>query len=190
MKNPVREILRSLLVLAGLHSRYEDLLAYRDGELGRVEHWCVASHLRRCPLCRREAALIEVDLRTFTSIDHQFHATELLDVPAGLGKLREAIENWKSQTALRDEVPEFDRALDDAGLRQLETEFDLYLGNQATAAFLLKFGSRPTRSVGLLAEAEVILREFLGPSAAAAISQRILSVQMSMNKASQGSLPA
>ncbi|MGD0221105.1 MAG: hypothetical protein ABSF71_02110 [Terriglobia bacterium] len=190
MKNLVHEILCSLRVLAGLHSRYEDLLAYRDGELGRVEHWCVETHLRRCPLCQREAKLIEEDLRTFVRMDHQFYASDFLNVPAGLGKLHQAIENWESQGLLDDEVPELDRTMGEAGLRQLETEFDLYLGTQATAAFLLKVESGQRKSPGLLKEAEAVFRDFLGPSAASAITQRILYAQMSMNKAGQGSLPA
>lgn len=190
MKNPVHAILRSLLVLAGLHSRYEDLLAYRDGELGGFEYWCVETHLRRCPLCQREAALIEVDLRTFASIDRQFRAIEFLDVPAGLGKLHKAIENWESQGLLNDEVPQLDRTIGEAGLRQLETEFDLYLGTQATAALLLKIRSERMRGPGLLTEAEAVLRDFLGPRAATAVTQRVLYVQKSMSKASQGSLPA
>lgn len=190
MKNLVHRILRHPWGLAGLHPKYEDLLAYRDRELGRLGRWRVENHLRGCPACQREAAFIEEDLRTFERMDHLYCAGDFLNVPKGLGKLRKAIEDWEVQNLYEDKAHEPERTLRESGLRQLETEFDLYLGNRATAGFFLKMGSAEGKHTGILVEAESVLGDFLGPSAASAVMQRVLRVQTLMDTSIQGSLPA
>ena len=165
----IHELLRALRSLAGLHSKYEDLLAYRDRELSRFGHWCVGAHLRHCTVCQREAKHIEYDLRSFERMDHLSFASDFLNVPKGLGKLRMAIEDWEVANRLGSEAREPDGTIGEAGLHQLETEFDLYLGIRTTAAFLMKMGSGEEKRGGIISEAESVLRDFIGPSAASAV---------------------
>ena len=188
MNNLVHGLLRALRSLVGLHFKDEDLLAYRDREFGPFGCWCVETHLRRCAVCQWEAELIEEDLRTFEKMDHLSYASDPFSLPRGLGKLRKAIEDWEALDLLDDEVREPDRAIGEVALRQLTTEFDLYLGNHATAAFLLRVGNSEMKQAGLLVEAESVLRDFLGPSAASAVTRRVFQVQVLMTKGTQGDL--
>jgi len=56
----------------GRHAEYEDLLAYRDRELGPVGRWSVEVHLRRCQTCQKKSEQIEKDLQNFQKIDGLF----------------------------------------------------------------------------------------------------------------------
>jgi hypothetical protein len=188
MKKWVYELLRTLRGLAGFHAEYEDLLAYRDKELGRFGRWWVETHLCRCEVCRREAARIEEDLRTFKKMDHLFYADDSLNVAKGLGNLRQAIANWEARALLGDEVVEPVRTIGEGGLRQLAAEFNFYFGDRASAAFLRKVRSGKKWRRDLLIEAESVLSDFLGPRAASAVTRRVLYSQMVRDNHIQGSL--
>jgi hypothetical protein len=183
-------MLRALRSLAGLHSRYEDLLAYRDRELSRLGHWCVGTHLRHCRVCQQEAEQIESKLRSFERMKRLTFARTFLNMPKGVGQLRKAIAAWEGVNPMGTEAREPIGTIGRAGLRQLETEFDLYLGVRTTAAFLMKMGSGKEKQGGVIAEAESVLRDFIGPSAASAVTQRVLRVHMLLDRSVQGSLPA
>ncbi len=176
MNYPIHRLLGTLRGLIRIHPRYEDLLAYRDEELGRFGRWRVGSHLCRCLACRREAALIEEDLRVFARMDPLFCARDFLDLPKGLGKLHKAVEDWEALNLPDDETRQLDRT-DGELAQQLATELDFYLGKPATAAFLLKVGSGAIGCPRVLVEAESLLGDFLGPSAASAVTRRIFQVQ-------------
>jgi hypothetical protein len=186
----VRWIQSAFRNLGGIHPTSEDILAYSDKELGRFGQWYVGIHVCRCKACQREAERIKDDLRTLKRMDHSLYTSNSLNLPKGLGELRQAIEDWEVQNTLDNKAHKADQTLGETGLRQLEKEFDLYLGNRATAAFLLKMGSREKKHLDVLVEAESVLRDFLGPSAASAATQRILYTQMLMDRSVQGSLPA
>lgn len=171
--------------LVGRHARYEDLLAYRDRELSRIMRWCVGYHLLRCKLCQRESALIEQDLRTFSRMDRG--ASDFLDGRKGLGRLRQAIQGWEAQSLVDCAFCKPAYTLNESGLRQLARDLTLYLGNHATASLLLKMRTRRTMHSDLLAEAESVLRDFVGPSAASAVTQRVLYVQMAKERSARDS---
>lgn len=190
MTNLVPGLRRALHVLAGRHPTSKDLLAFRDRELDPLGCWSVEVHLRYCKVCQHEAALIEEDLRTFQKMDQLLDGTDRLIVPESLGTLRAAIEDWETWNLPDDKGSDASLSRSDPVLRRVETEFDFYLGNRATAAFLMKMGSGKMNPQGLLAEAESILRDFLGPSAAASITRRILYTQMLADDRVRGSLPS
>lgn len=185
MKKLAYGFLHTLPGLTGLHPEYEDLLAYRDGELGGIRGWCVKTHLSRCPMCQRQAELIEEDLRTFKRMDGLFYAADFLNLPVGKENLRRAIEAWEARELDGSGAVNPVRTLSEAALRQLARELDHYLGNHATATLLrqMRNGERPRRDP--LAESESVLREFLGPRAASAVTQRILYAQMSKDRSPQ-----
>lgn len=178
---------RSLCALSGQHAEYEDLLAYKDQELGRTGQWCVGIHLRDCKACQQQAEFMEEDVRAFKELDYRFYPSNLLDLPKGLSKLRLAIEDWEAHNVLVGKVLESGQTLDETGLRQLATDFSFYLGNGATAALLVKMKNGERNHRNVLAEAESVLSNFLGPGAAAAATQRILYVQMVRHRSIQGS---
>lgn len=178
MKAFMRRSLRTLRGLFGLHVEYEELLAYRDGEFGHLGRWCVETHLRRCEVCRREAMLIEEDLRRFKRIDDPLDTDDVLDLQTGLAKLRRAMEDWEIRRKWHGERSRPARGISEYGLRQLATEFNIYLGDHATAAVLLQMKTGVRKHLDPLLEAESVLSEFLGPGAAAAVAQRISYTQM------------
>jgi anti-sigma factor RsiW len=181
--------LSTLRGLFGLHVGYDELLAYRDGELGHLGRWCVETHLRRCEVCSREAMLIEKDLRRFKRIDKRLESDGILELQAGLAKLRLAIVEWESGRQWQGGRSRAARDASDYGLRQLATEFNIYLGDRATAALLLQMKTGVRKHADALLEAESVLRDFLGPGAAAAIAQRISYIQAVGVRTGQ-SLPA
>ncbi|MGD1157798.1 MAG: hypothetical protein ABSA41_18520 [Terriglobia bacterium] len=176
MNYPIQRLLGTLRGLIRIHARYEDLLACRDQELGRFGRWRMETHLHLCTACRRQAALLEEDLRAFERMDHLSYASDVLNPPKGLGKLREAIQDWEILELCDDKGRRLYGTNDDVA-RRLAAELDYYLGNRATIAFLLKMGSREGGCQRVLVEAESLLRDFLGPSAASAVTRRILDVQ-------------
>jgi len=178
MKAVMRRSLRTLRGLFGLHVEYEDLLAYRDGELGHFRRWCVETHLRRCEVCSREAMLIEEDLRRFKRIVNLLESDGALEIQAGLAKLRRAIQDFEIRREWQGERSRPARGACEYGLRQLAREFAIYLGDRATAALLLQMKTGVRRHLDPLLEAESVLSEFLGPGAAAAVAERISYTRM------------
>ena len=188
MKAFWRRSSRTLRGLFGLHVEDEELLAYRDGELGHFRRWCVETHLRHCEVCSREAMLIEEDLRRFKRIDNLLESDGVLELKAGLAKLHRAMEDWESRRRWHGERSTPARGTSEYGLRQLATEFTIYLGDHATAALLLQMKTGLRKHLDPLFEAESVLSEFLGPGAAAAVAQRISHTQMAGARNGRSSL--
>jgi hypothetical protein len=170
----VRRSLHLLGVLLGRHAEYEDLLAYRDGEVSRIAQWCMTIHLGRCKSCRRETELIGEDLQAFQKMDRLLYGTESLNLSAGLQKLRHSIENWEAH-GRAGEPP---MAIYAAGLRLLAREFTTYLGNRPATTLLAEYKNGKSDQRNTFGEAESILRDFLGPGAASAVMQRVSHAQM------------
>jgi hypothetical protein len=133
--------------------------------------------------------LIEKDLRRFKRIDKRLESDGILELQAGLAKLRLAIEEWESGRQWQGGRSRTARGASDYGLRQLATEFNIYLGDRATAALLLQMKTGVRKHADALLEAESVLRDFLGPGAAAAVAQRISYIQIVGVRTGQ-SLPA
>jgi len=186
----VHRVLRTLSYSFGRHVEYEDLLAYRDRELGWVGRWHVEIHLRHCQTCQMRSEQIEKDLQVFQKMDGLFHRNQILNPSHGLAHLRDAIHDWEARSLRGSESREPSRNRREADLRRLAKEFDLYLGHQASVSFLLKMKSNEKKRQNPLVEAESVLRDFLGPVAASAITQRIVYLQMSTDRRAQGSLLA
>jgi hypothetical protein len=188
MKVGARRSFRTLGALVGLHVVYEDLLAYRDGELGRVGRWCVRIHLNCCKACRREAELLEEDLLESRKIDDLLFTSDVLKLQIGQRQLRRAIEDWEAQRKWDGNDRRPAKALGENGLRQLAAEFNIYLGEQATATLVSRMKNRGKTYWDPLLEAESVLSDFLGPRAAAAIAQRISYTQLAGARSSAGPL--
>jgi hypothetical protein len=187
MKAFMRQSLRTLRGLIGLHVEDEELLAYRDGELGHFRRWSVETHLRHCEVCSREAMLIEQDLRRFKRIDNLFESDGVVELQAGLAKLHRAIEDYEVRRKWQGERSSTAKRASEYGLRKLATEFNIYLGDHATAALLLQIKTGVRKHLDPLLEAESVLSEFLGPGAAAAVAQRISYTQMAGARNGQSS---
>ena len=187
MRSLGHSFLSTLHFLLGGHAEYEDLLAYKDGELGPVGRWCVEIHLHHCQLCHRKSEQIEKDLQNFQKIDGLFYSGDLLNLYERLGNLRQAIHGWEARNLLDSESREPSRNHRESDLRRLAKEFDLYFGHRATVAFLFKMKSGDKKQRDPLVEAESVLRDFLGPAAASAVTQRIVHHQASMDRRVQGS---
>jgi hypothetical protein len=180
----VRNARRALDILFGHHPPTEILLAFRDGELDILGHWTVEAHFRRCSLCRKEASLIEEDLRTFQKMDRVLRGEDWLNSSEALGRLCSAIQYWEAS------IPSAgtgEPVLGDSVLQQMEKEFDYYLGRGATMAFLRETWSGNRQN--LLTEAQLALRDFLGPNAASSITRRIICAQMLTDNRLRSSLP-
>jgi len=182
----VRGLLGMLLRFVERHAEYEDILAYRDGELGRVGRWYVEIHLGRCQACQRKSAQIEKDLQNFQKFDDLFYGGGPLNLPEGRVNLRRAIQGWEARNGLDTEARQTIPTHRESDLKRLGKEFDLYLGHRATTAFLLKMKSGDKKQENPLVEAESVLRDFLGPAAASAVTQRIVHLQTSMDRRVQG----
>ena len=188
MKVWARPPLRMLGGLVGRHFEYEDILACRDGELSRLGRWCVRIHLRRCKVCRHETELIEEDLLRSKAIDGLLFTRDVLNLPNGLAKLRRVIGDWEARRQLTERVLGPAEGFGEVELRRLEREFNIYLGDQATATLLSRMKGRETSSLNALQEAESVLCDFLGPGAAAAVAQRVAYTQLAGAQSSQGSI--
>jgi hypothetical protein len=185
MKVWARPSMHALGGLVGLHLEYEDLLAYRDGELSRVGRWCVCAHLSRCHACRREAELLEEDLVVSKKIDDLLFTSDVLNLQIGQRQLRRAIEDWETQRKWDGDDRGPAKALGERGLRQLAAESTIYLGERATATLLSRMKNRDRSYRDPLLEAESVLSDFLGPGAAAAIAQRISYTQLAGARSGQ-----
>ena len=187
MRNLVRRFLGTLGRLFGLHLEYENLLAYRDKELGCVRSWYSEVHLSHCQNCQRKSEQIEHDLQGFQKMDALNYRDHTLNISQSLEHLCQAIHYWEARTSLDGESSERGQRHREMDLRRLATEFDLYLGHNASMAFLRKMKSNEKKQKNPLAEAESVLRDFLGPVAASAVTQRIVHLQMSTDRRAQGS---
>ena len=186
MRNLTHGFLEMLLRLIR-HADDEELLAYRDGELGHVGRWCVEIHVGRCHACRKKSEQIEKDLQNFQKMDGLFYSGDLLNLYQGLGHLRQSMQGWEARNSLNNEFREPSQSHRESDLRRLAKEFDLYLGHRATVAFLLKMKGGKKKQHNPLVEAEQVLRDFLGPAAASAVTQRIVHLRASMDRRTQGS---
>jgi len=177
--------MRALRGLVGLHLEYEDLLAYRDGELGRVGRWCVFTHLSRCQVCRREAKRLEEDLLVSKKIDDLLFTSDVLNLQIGQRQLRRAIDGWEAQRKWDGDDRGPAKAFGKNGQRQLAAEFNIYLGERATATLLSRMKKCENTLQDPMLEAESVLSDFLGPAAAAAIAQRISYTQLASARSGQ-----
>jgi hypothetical protein len=121
--------------------------------------------------------LIEENLRRFKRIDNLLESDGVPEIQAGLAKLRRAIQDYEIRRKWQGERSRASRGTSEYGLRQLTTEFKIYLGDRATAALLLQMKTGVRKHLDPLLEAESVLSEFLGPGAAAAVARRISYTQ-------------
>ena len=190
MRDLISGLISTLCGLVGIHFSYEQLLTLRDKEVGPIQRWCMNNHLHRCPICLRHAALIEEDIKTFTKINRPPLPINLFNLSRSLRKLRHEINNWEATNRVKGHAPATEPAASQPIIQQVEKELGFYLGNRAAAAFLLKMGNEGAARREVLGEAESVLRDFLGPSAATAITRKILFAQMLNQHSVQGSHPA
>ena len=181
MKLHLPHLVRCLGFRLGVHPAYEDFLAYGDGEWGGFARSCLRLHLARCSSCQRVAKTLDEDLKTVHCIDTSLHSSDLFNIPKGVQKLRRAIRRWETEVGGIADTLGSARASRELVLRRLVTEFDFYLGDRAGAAFKARLTAQMvgTRSPG---EAESILRDFLGPGASSAVTQRIVHLQNTMDR--------
>ncbi len=182
MKLLLPHLVRCLGFRLGVHPAYEDFLAYRDGEWGGFARSCLRAHLAGCSSCQRVAKTLDEDLQNLDRIDTSLYSHDLFNIPKGVQKLRRAIRRWETEVGGIAHALGSARASRELVLRRLVTEFDFYLGDRAGAAFQARLTSAEGRHQNPLVEADSILRDFLGPGASSAVTQRIVHLQNTMDR--------
>jgi hypothetical protein len=173
MRNGLRSIWREICFRLRLHPSYEELLAFRDAEVGEAWSQWIAAHLSRCRRCQVERGQIEEDVARFLSRDPWLKERGLLPLGEGLVRLRLAIRNYEiSEFSDSGRARTASRREQYMGQR-VAAELGLYLGPRAAATLLQGMGNGRRDLQELVGAADPVLTAFYGQATASAVTSRI-----------------
>jgi hypothetical protein len=157
----------------GRHCSPEQLLAFRDGELGEKTSRKVGHHLERCSICRDEIQRIEIDIGHFAKVPTGVYPTAA-ELAQSLRRLQGAIRGWNAgHLPLNGLEPR--KVFSRSGLEhRLAAELEIYLGHAATVSLLRRVGQSSSGPHTLVEAVQPLLTAFLGRQTASAIAGKIL----------------
>jgi len=173
MRSGLRSIWREICFRLRLHPNYEELLAFRDGELGAAKSQWITAHLYRCRRCQIERGRIEEDIARFLSRDPWLQERGLPPLGEGLARLRLAIRNCEIPESSASGPARTASRRDQHVGQRVTAELGLYLGPRAAATVLQGRGSGRGDLQELVGAADPVLTAFYGQATASAVTSRI-----------------